>query len=145
VVHAEAEDGTTFEVRVLNTPNHLKLTTASEDGRVLQDLYHVIQTSVSYENDDYGSEREYNIHGSFLHYEDASELGRQVLLDAKDGVLRESYARYDEARPGEKDCGYGENVLVHAVGTDGKNILISVIQGQALESARLAEAAMRIR
>ena len=144
-VHAEVEDGTIFEVYILSTPNHIKTITASEDGRVLQDLYHVMQTGVSYNDAEHGHERAHNIRGSFLSYEDASQHARQVLLDAKTGVSRDSYAQYDEAEPGEKDCGYGENVLVHAVGTDGENILISVVLGQVLESARLAEAAMRIR
>jgi hypothetical protein len=145
VVHAEAEDGTNFDVCVLTTPNDLNMMTVSEEGRVLQDLYHVMQTGVLYGEDVCRSEREHNIQGSFLTYQDASERARQILLDANDGVSKESYAQYDEAGPGEKDCGYGENVLVHAVGTNGENILISVVLGQVLESARLAEAAMRIR
>ena len=145
MVHAEAEDGTTFEIRILTTPNTFKTLTTSDDRRVLDDLYHVVQTNVPYEDDECGSEREHNIEGSFLNYEDASQLAREVLLDASDGVSKESYAEYDEAVPGEKDCGYGENVLVHAVGTNGSNILISVVLGQVLESTRLAEAAMRIR
>ena len=143
LVHAETQDGTAFEVSILGTPNDLKMMTLSEDGRVLHSLYHVMQTDISYE--DYASNREHKLKGSFHNYEDASKRAMQVLLDGKDGLTKESYAQYDEAAPGEKDCGYGENVLVHAVGNDGENILISVVLGQVLESARLAEAAMRIR
>jgi hypothetical protein len=145
LVHAEAQDGTKFEVQILTTPNNLEKMTVSDSGRILQNLYYVMQTNVSYEDEDDGSEREHNIEGIFLTYEDASERARQVLLDARDGLTKESYAQYDEAAPGETDCGYGENMLVHAVGASGENILISVILCQVLESERLAEAAMRIR
>jgi len=34
---------------------------------------------------------------------------------------------------------------VHAVGDNGENMLVSVVQGQVLESVRLMEASMRIR
>jgi hypothetical protein len=145
VVHADAENGAIFEVRVLTTPNNLKLMTASRDDTVLQDLSQVMQPNISSEDDNCGSEREHNTEGTFLTYGDASKWARQVLLDANDNVSKERYGHYDEVAPGEKDCGCGENMLVLGVGTNGENVLISGVLGQVLESAWLAEAAMRIR
>jgi len=73
------------------------------------------------------------------------ELALDTLLDKADGMTRESYAQYDDAVANETDCGYGEYVLVHAVGQDGENLLVSMVKGQVLESVRLMEASMKIR
>jgi hypothetical protein len=67
-----------------------------------------------------------------------------VLLSRQDGVTRESFAEYTEAEPGERDCGYGDNVIVHAASDYGTNYLVSVIKTQELEAVKIAEAAMKI-
>ena len=144
-VQAVAPDGTTFRVRINTTPNRGKFTTDFEDGWIPYDLYHVVQTNVFYAEDESGEVRDTNIEGSFKTYEEARQCARTVLLSEEDGITKESFAEYDEAGPKERDCGYGENVVVHVVGNNGENILVSVIKSQTMESVRLAEAAMRIR
>ncbi|KAL2432243.1 hypothetical protein ABEF95_003206 [Exophiala dermatitidis] len=143
-VLAKAPDGTTFRVSVATTPNTLGLK-GGDGHKVHQDLYHVVQTNILYAEDDTGEEREHNVEGTFTSYEEARKFASQVLLAPEDGITKESFETYDEAGPDEKDCGFGENVVVHAVGKNGENYLISVLKGQEMESVRLAEAAMRIR
>ena len=143
-VLAKASDGTIFRVSVATTPN-VQAFGDDEDHKIHKPLYHVVQTNVLYSEDDSGEARETNIEGSFLAYEQARKFASGVLLDPECGVTKESFAEYDEADPNETDCGYGENVVAHAVGQNGENILVSVLIGQEMESVRLAEAAMRIR
>jgi hypothetical protein len=144
VVLAVAPDGTTFRVCVDTTPNIGHLTTDSEDGRIATDLYYVVQTNVEYADGDEGQRRYINIEGAFMTYDKAQSYARRVLLSQDDGITKESFATYDEAGDNERDCGFGENVLIHAVGINGENYLISVIKGEELESVKLAEATVRI-
>jgi len=144
-VLAKAPDGTIFRVSVATTPNDQHFQGSADDHKVHFDLYHIIQTNVLYSEDDSGEARETNVEGSFTSYEQARKFASQILLVPEDGVTKDSFAEYDEAEPNEKDCGYGENVVVHAVGQNGENILVSVLKGQEMEAVRLAEAAMRMR
>ncbi|GAQ04968.1 hypothetical protein ALT_2289 [Aspergillus lentulus] len=144
-VLAVAADGTTFRVRVDTTPNNMRLTTELEDGRISIPLYYVIQTTVVYDGQkETTSVRDLNIEGTFKTYEEARAFATQILLSKEDKVTKGSFAEYAEAAPGEKDCGYGENVVVHAASSYGENYLISVIQTQELQNVALTEAAMRI-
>lgn len=146
-VFAKAPDGTVFRVSVATAPNTQGLTspTDADDHKVHIALYHVVQTIVLYDEDDSGQARETIVEGSFKTYDEARKFASQVLLVPEDGVTKESFEQYDEAVGTERDCGYGENVVVHAVGQNGENLLVSVLKGQEMESVRLAEAAMRIR
>ncbi|KFY27692.1 hypothetical protein V493_03361 [Pseudogymnoascus sp. VKM F-4281 (FW-2241)] len=144
VVVAVAPDGTTFRVCISTTPNVGHLTTNNEDGRIAAGLYYVVQTNVEYGNGDEGQRRGINIEGIFMTYDKAQSFAHSVLLSEEDGITKESFAEYDEAGNNERDCGFGENVVIHAVGINGENHLISVIKGQAMDSVELAEAAMRI-
>lgn len=144
IVYAVAPDGTTFDVRIATTRN-LWQYEAQKDGKVMLDLYHVLRTTVDYGRDEDREERETNIEGSFESYEQAWNYAQEVLLSETDGVTRSSFADYHEAAPGERDCGYGENVIVHAVGQNSVNFLVSVVKAEEMEAVRLAEAAMRIR
>ena len=144
-VFAQAQDGTIFRVSVATTPNLQGFQGNPEDHKVHFNLYHVVETVIMYDEDDSGEARETNVEGSFKTYEEARRFASEVLLAPENGVTKESFAQYDEAGPSEKDCGYGENVVVHAVGANGENLLVSVLKGQELESVRLAEAAIRIR
>jgi len=143
-VYAKAKDGTVFRVGIATTPN-VHAFRDDEDHKIHKPLYHVVQTSVLYGEDDSGESRETNVEGSYLQYEEAREFASKILLNADNGVTKESFAKYEEAGPNETDCGYGENVLVHAVGQNGENIIVMVLRGQELESVRLAEASLRIR
>ncbi|GIJ98878.1 hypothetical protein Aspvir_001000 [Aspergillus viridinutans] len=144
-VLAVAADGTTFRVRIDTTPNNMRLTTDLEDGRISIPLYYVIETTIVYGGQkETTSVRNLNIEGTFETYEEAWAFAKQVLLSKEDKVTKDSFAEYDEAAPDEKDCGYGENVIVHAANNYGENFLISVIQTQELQNVALTEAAMRI-
>ncbi|KFY04506.1 hypothetical protein O988_00726 [Pseudogymnoascus sp. VKM F-3808] len=144
VVFAEASDGTAFRISISTTPNIDHLTTDNDDGRIATDLYYVVQTNIKYANGDEGQDRDVNIEGIFLKYDKARAFARSVLLSKEDGITKGSFAEYDEAGDNERDCGFGENVVVHAVGNGGENYLISVIKGQTAESVKLSEAAVRI-
>ncbi|KAK5080295.1 hypothetical protein LTR70_008740 [Exophiala xenobiotica] len=146
LVHAIAQDGTVFQVRIVTTPNDAKWTHQFEDGRICKELYYVVRTRAHYgEGSDGEASWSYEIDGAFERYEDARKLALHVLVNEADGVTKENYEQYDEVAPDENDCGYGENVLVHAVGQNGENLLVSVVKGQILEWVRLMEASMRIR
>lgn len=148
LVHAVAQDGTIFQVRIVTTPNDAKWTHEFEDGRICKELYYVVRTCAEY-GDGEGSQGEdswvFAVEGAFERYEQARKLALEVLGNEAGGAAKEKYEQYDEVAAGEIDCGYGENVLVHAVGQDGKNVLVSVVKAQILESVRLMEASMRIR
>ncbi|OBT45532.1 hypothetical protein VE00_05073 [Pseudogymnoascus sp. WSF 3629] len=144
VVLAVASDGTTFRVSISTTPNNSHLTTDNEDGRIATDLYYVVQTTADYADGEEGKRHDINIEGIFTTNDKAQAFAHSVLLSEEDGITKESFAEYDEAGGNEGDCGFGENVVVHAVGINGENYQICVIKGQAAESIKLAEAAVRI-
>lgn len=138
VVHAVSPSGSTYRVRILTTPNTIdKPLFAHDDGRVTIGLYYVLQIKAGLEDEEY---RDINIEGTFTSYSTARDCALQVLLDSEDGITEESFAVYDKAGPGQTDCGYGDNIIVHAVGNYGENFLISVIETQVLETTRLIEA-----
>lgn len=140
IVLAVAPSGSTYRVRILTTPNTIDkrvLSIHPGDGRVLTDLYYVVQVKTKVEEEE---SQDINIEGVFISYSEARDQALRALLDEKDGLTKESYATYDEAASGQTDCGYGDNILVHAVGGNGENMLVSVVKAQVLESVRLAEA-----
>ncbi|KAK5190939.1 hypothetical protein LTR96_009299 [Exophiala xenobiotica] len=136
-VYAVSPDKTIFRISVATTPNVQGFQAMGEDHKIHFDLYHVVQTNVEYSEDESGLARETNVEGSFKTYEEARKFASEVLLAPEDGVTKESFEQYDEAGPGDKDCGYGENVIVHAVGQNGENILVSVLKGQEMESKNI--------
>lgn len=144
VVYATAPDGTAFRVRIDTTPNERKLTSDLADGRIGVPLYYVVQAAVEYTGDEGGVVRDINVQGTYGTYEEARGFASAALLSPRDGVTRESFAEYTEAEPSERDCGYGDNVIVHAASDYGTNYLVSVIKTQELESVKIAEAAMKI-
>lgn len=151
VVSATAPDGTTFSVQILNsvldedapqgTSKLWNYIVEEHDQRISTELYYVVQVKTHYDDEQL---REINIEGTFLTYNAAREYAKTVLLNPADGIDTKSYAQYDEAGPDQRDCGFGANVIVHAVGVNGENFLVSVVKSQTMESVRLAEAAMRI-
>lgn len=144
IVYAVAPDKTTFSVSIATTPN-IRRYTADENGKVMLDLYHVLQTAVDYSRNENGEDRETNVLGSFESYEEALKYAHQVLLSESDNITKSSFADYQEAAAQEQDCGYDEDVVVRAVGQNGLNFLVSVVKAQELEAVRLAEAARFIR
>ncbi|GAB1195748.1 hypothetical protein APSETT444_005011 [Aspergillus pseudonomiae] len=145
IVFAVASDGTTFRVRIDTTPNSMGLMTDYEDGRIPVTLYYVIQTTFTYNGEkEVSTVRDLNVLSAFTSYQEARIYAEKVLLSEDDAVTKESYEAYDEASPAETDCGYGENVVVHAVGQYGENFSISVIETKRLEYVALAETSMQI-
>jgi hypothetical protein len=67
-----------------------------------------------------------------------------LLLSEEDGINTSSYQEYIEAGAGERDCEFGENVVVHAIGSNEENYFVSIVTDQELESVRLAEASLKI-
>lgn len=143
-VYAVATDGAVFRVRITTSPNNLRLTTDNEDGRVPISLYYVVQTNVPYCTHERRSARDTNVEGTFKSYAEARKFASTLLLSEEDGIRASSYQDYCEAGPNERDCEYGNNVIVHAIGESGENYFVSVIMCQELESVRLAEASFRM-
>jgi len=144
IVYAEAPEGEIFTISISTTVDTLGVK-GNEEGKIEIDLYHILQTTIFYDKDASGGLRETNIEGTFKTYDEARAAASTVLVNEEDGVTKESWAEYDELPVGEKDWEYGENVVVHAVGSNGENILLSVVKELELESVRILEAAMRIR
>jgi hypothetical protein len=147
IIHATATDGTTFRVRIRNTRNETGLPASDlADGRVAVPLYYVILVTVDYDRDEGGSVvREVDVRGVFTGYAEARTFANRVLISPEDGITQDTFVEYTEAGPDETDCGYGENVVVHAGLENGTNYLVNVVKTQELEALDIAEAAMRIR
>ncbi|RHZ55396.1 uncharacterized protein CDV56_100533 [Aspergillus thermomutatus] len=143
-VFAVAPDRTEFRVHIITTPKDEKLVAEVVEGHVTNPLYYVVQANVEYNADEGSRVSDIDIEGVFQSYQEARDLASRVLLSKEDTITKESFAEYTEAAPTEKDCGYGENVIVRAVSEYGTNYLISVVKNQELEAVHLAEAAMRI-
>ncbi|EEA25128.1 hypothetical protein TMatcc_006646 [Talaromyces marneffei ATCC 18224] len=151
VVTATGIDGTKFAVQILNSvidggvpQGASKLWNYSveeKNQRVSTELFYVVQVKTRYDDEE---RREINIEGTFLTYTAARDYAKVVLLSPADGIDAKSYAEYDEAEPDQHDCGFGANVIVHAVGEHGENFLVSVVKSQTMENVRLGEAAMRV-
>lgn len=93
---------------------------------------------------DEAQRRNINIEETFITYDEARSYVQGVLLSEESGITKGSFTEYDEAGKNESDCGYGENVVIHAAGINGENYIISILKSEELESVRLAEAAVRI-
>lgn len=144
VVYAIAVDGTMFRVRISTSPNKLHLTTHNDDGRVPTSLYYVVQTNAPYCGHERRPIYDTHVEGIFKSYDEARNFAKTLLLSEEDGITASSYQDYFEAGLLERDCEYGENVIVHAIGSSDENYFVSVIKGQELESVRLAEASFRM-
>lgn len=142
-VFAVAVDGTKFRVRISTTPNNLHLTSDNEDGRVSLPLYYVTEIIMPYCSHERTPGYNAHVEGVFKTYSEARKFASTVLLSDKEEMTKSSYAEYCEASPNDNDCGYGENVIVHAI-TDNENYLVSVLKCEELESVRLAEASFKI-
>lgn len=141
VVHAVAPDGTTFDVFIRITLNAGNFMPEYGGEMIRRELYHLLQTTVIYSQTDPAGKRQTDVEGSFGTFEDAKRAASTVLLSEEDGITRDSFAEYSEAGPGEKDCGYTEDVVVHAVAENGENYLVRVMKTEGLEAVKQAHAA----
>lgn len=94
-------------------------------GRVARELWHVLQTTIHYNFDRSGAKRDSTIEGSYESGERARQAALGALLD--EDVTKESFEEYDEVTRKE-DWGWGEDVVVHAVGKAGENFIVRVLQ-----------------
>lgn len=125
-------------------PNILRLTTDNEDGRISASLYYVVRTNMPYCSHERKPAHDTNVEGLFQSYAEARKFASTLLLSEEDGIISSSYKYYCEAGSDERDCVYGDNVIVHAVGKNEENYFLSVIMCQELESVRLADASFRL-
>ncbi|KAJ5881225.1 uncharacterized protein N7473_012278 [Penicillium subrubescens] len=142
-VYAIAADGTKFRIRICTAPNDLQLTTGNEDGRIAIPLYYVVQTNIPYcshERKPIGT----HIEGQFRSYAEARKFASTLLLSEEDGISPSSYQEYFEAGDDETDCDYGQNVVLHAINSNGENFYVSIVTCQEPECVRLAEASVKI-
>jgi hypothetical protein len=145
IVEATGPGGEVFAVDVASVPNSAGLLANSVSGHISIPLYHVVLTVVHYGQDSSGESRGTSVKGSFTEEARAREVAHELLLWIEEGIDKSTYVQYEEAGVGEADCGYGENVVVHAVGSEGENYLVSVLKGEEVESDRVREAAERMR
>ncbi|OCK85857.1 hypothetical protein K432DRAFT_285901 [Lepidopterella palustris CBS 459.81] len=124
-VYAKAPDGETFTVALETTPNTLALM-GDADGKVVEkQLFHVLQTTIHYNVDRSGANRETSLEGTYTTFEDAKNAAMGCLLD--EDVRKESFVEYDEY-DGQEDWAFGEDTMVHAVGVGGENYLVAIIR-----------------
>jgi hypothetical protein len=145
IVEATGPGGEVFAVDIATVPNSAGLVSRGSSGRVTMPLFHVVQTVVHYGSDSSGESRDTIVKGSFAEYKRAREVAHELLLWFEEGIEKSTYVQYEEAGEEETDCGYGENVVVHAVGNQGENYLVSVLVEDGVESDRIREAAERMR
>ncbi|KAL2802005.1 hypothetical protein BJX63DRAFT_136509 [Aspergillus granulosus] len=136
-VFARSPDGTTFRVRIKATPNIPQVTTWGDDDKIPVSLFYVIETVIQLDK----TNRRFNlkdsdVQGVFTTYQDARAHAEKALMDEQDGITEESFLEYVIAPPDEVNCGYGENVIVHAIGDYGEHYYVSIIQ--ALEKSKKA-------
>jgi hypothetical protein len=124
MAYAVAPEGEIYQVKIETGINHLGLNGNSE-GKIESTLYHVLQTTVRYHDDQQGSTRSTSVEGTFLEENDAKARAMVVLLDQD--IPKEHFAEFDEYE-GQNDWPFGEDTLVHAVGVNGENYLVSVVK-----------------
>lgn len=145
IVEATGPGGEVFAVDIATVPNSAGLIASNSSGHISIPLFHVVQTVVHYGCDSSGESRDTIVKGSFTEEARAREVAHELLVWIEEGINKDTYVQYEEAGEGEADCGYGENVVVHAVGSEGENYLVSVLKGKEVESDRVREAAERMR
>jgi len=144
IVYAVAPAGDTFATKIATSPN-VSGFKGNADGKIEQDLYHVVHTTIFYDRDQSGTLRETSVVGSYESYAKARAAAHVALVNKEDGITEQSWEEYDEMPTGATDWEYGMDVIVHAVGQGGENVWLSVLKNQEMESVRLEEAARRMR
>jgi hypothetical protein len=84
----------------------------------------VLQTTINYANDRIGGIQVTEIEGTYTTRKAALEAGKTCLLD--DEVTKASFAEYDEKEDFPGEWPYGDDCLVHAVGSTGENFKVQV-------------------
>ena len=127
LVYAKAPSRTEFRVHVEVTSDNPTDLNANEQGEVEGHLYYVLQTRIDYNTDRTGGNQESVVEGVHRGREEAEKAAYGALLDEAEGVTKKSFAEFDRADDfGEGGWPYGDDVLVHAVGTSGENFKVEV-------------------
>jgi hypothetical protein len=150
IVYAVAPGGEIFIVQISTTADSVGVgdgtTVTVKDGRVQKELYYLVQTIIFYDLDASGDKRETSVQGVFDTYAAARRAAETFLIDEEEGLSKREWPQYDELKAGEVEGEYGPNVIVHAIGFNGQNVMLSVLKGQPVEKGEdIMEAAMRIR
>jgi hypothetical protein len=124
MVYAVTPTGEKFRVEIETEPNTTGLI-GDVRGKVGEVLYHILQTTINYNIDASGNARTTTVEGTFKSEVEAKKAAETVLLDG--AVKKEDFAEYDVYH-GQDEWGYGEEIIVHAVGVGGENILIGVVK-----------------
>lgn len=124
IVYARAPAGEVFTVTIQTAPNSFAFAGDAEN-KVTGELYHVLQTTIHYDKDRSGAVQDAEILGSFETYPAAKQMALTCLLD--EDVTKESFAEYDE-NVGQDDWPFDSDVMVHAVGETGENVVIAVVE-----------------
>ncbi|PKS08699.1 hypothetical protein jhhlp_004752 [Lomentospora prolificans] len=125
IVHAKAPAGQVFNVSLDTKPNTEKLPTGENDEPKLppgsDHLHYVLQTQIDYNKDRNGAEQTTEVQGTYVRRADA-------MIAAKGLLNKSDYEEYDERDENDMTgkWEYGEDVVVHAVSSNGENFDISV-------------------
>ncbi|KAH8651287.1 hypothetical protein BX600DRAFT_101110 [Xylariales sp. PMI_506] len=126
IVYGEGLSGEVFKVEIDTVSNTARI---EGDGaqRINRPLYHVLQTTVHYNEDRSGSLRDSAVESTHTVRRLAEAKALVILLDQD--VTKEDFVEYDEFSDGTESP-FGPDVVVHAVMEGGENILVSVIAAQ---------------
>ncbi|EKG15340.1 hypothetical protein MPH_07468 [Macrophomina phaseolina MS6] len=130
LVHAKTADEGLVTVELETTANTIGELRVADDGRVQDPLFFLVQTTIDYSMDWSVGQRQTAIQGVFRTSQEAEARARTVLLGEDDEVSKSDFAMYGE-NVGQEDWPFDANVMVHAVGENGLNILLAVVEGQA--------------
>jgi hypothetical protein len=122
MLYAEGPNHEIFTVSIETVPNTIGFK-GDDKGRVPRPLHHVLQTIIHYDEDKSGGKRTTVVEGTHIKRSAARAHAIKLLLDAS--VSKKDFAEYDEYTA--DDSPFGEDVIVHAVKSNGENILVSIV------------------
>lgn len=124
LVYAKTVEDGFITVDLETTPNTLgSLVLRAADGRVTDPLFFVVQTTIDYSMDWSVGSRTTAIEGVFRTRAAAQAAARTVLLGEDGEIAKTDFAIYSE-NVEQNDWPFDENVIVHAVGENGMNLLL---------------------
>ncbi|KAK6843984.1 hypothetical protein PG987_004844 [Apiospora arundinis] len=155
VVFAVTLDGVEFQIQLCRTPNAGLHVGAAGSQRVAGDIWHVLQTVMSYHSPTGESKRDF-ICGTFPSYEAAKSQAYSLLLNCGDPSSSSNsssngnqndeispFVHYEEVDAAELDGSKGDCILVRAISKDGTNYLINLAKGYDMEGLRWVDVARR--
>ncbi|KAL2830458.1 hypothetical protein BDW59DRAFT_158368 [Aspergillus cavernicola] len=141
-LYGVTHEGAIFQVDVNTARNNKELTTDSDDGLLAVPLYFVVRATLEDGQGEDGLRGRVSVEGSFASYEEARDYASKVRISPD--VPKEEFWTYDEAEPDKTECGYGDNVVLHAVTRQRINSFVMVIGSQDSEEKGLKEASITI-